>query len=46
MPTQFPDSALGAFVAAIREEDIPSILIGSMAAIQQGAPLMTIDDDF
>ena len=46
MPSQSPSSPLGAFLAALREEQIACILIGSMAAIQQGAPLMTIDYDF
>jgi hypothetical protein len=46
MPTQPPDSPLGAFIAALREAQIDAILIGSMAAIRQGAPLMTVDYDF
>ena len=46
MPDQPPISPLGAFIAALREEEIPHILIGMMAAIAQGAPLMTIDYDF
>src|SRR6266704_1747249 len=46
MPHQPPDSPLGAFLAALREEKIPCILIGAMAAIEQGAPLTTIDFDF
>jgi hypothetical protein len=46
MPHKSPDSPLGAFLAALREEKIPCILIGAMAAIEQGAPLTTIDFDF
>ena len=46
MPTQPSSRPLGAFLAALRDEDIPCILIGSMAAITQGAPLMTVDFDF
>lgn len=46
MSAQPPDSALGAFLAALRETQVDCILIGSMAAIRQGAPLMTIDYDF
>jgi len=46
MPPQSQDSPLGAFLKALREERIDCILIGAMAAIQQGAPLMTIDYDF
>src|SRR6059058_3220225 len=46
MPSQPPDSALGAFLKALRHEQINYILIGNMAAIQQGAPLMTVDYDF
>ena len=46
MPHKRPVSPLGAFLKALREEDIPCILIGAMAAIEQGAPLMTIDYDF
>src|SRR6059058_3158403 len=46
MPSQPPDSALGAFLKALRHEQINYILIGAMAAIQQGAPLMTVDYDF
>ena len=45
MPHQPPDSPLGAFLKALREEKIDCILIGAMAAIQQGAPLGTIDYD-
>jgi hypothetical protein len=46
MPTQPPLSPLGAFLKALEEQDIRCILIGMMAAVQQGAPLMTIDYDF
>jgi hypothetical protein len=46
MPNQPPNSPLGAFLAALREAQIRCILIGNMAAIRQGAPLMTIDYDF
>jgi hypothetical protein len=46
MPPQPPNRPLGAFLAALREAQIECILIGSMAAIRQGAPLMTIDYDF
>ncbi len=46
MPLQPQDSPLGAFLKALREEDIDCILIGAMAAIEQGAPLMTVDYDF
>jgi len=46
MPVQSHDSPLGAFLKALREEKIDCILIGAMAAIEQGAPLMTVDYDF
>jgi hypothetical protein len=46
MPLQPQDSPLGAFLKALREEKIDCILIGAMAAIEQGAPLMTVDYDF
>src|SRR5436190_22774067 len=46
MPNQPAVSALGAFLKALEEEKIPCILIGMMAAIEQGAPLMTVDYDF
>ncbi len=46
MPSQPTDSALRAFLEALREEGIKHILIGAMAAIRQGAPLMTVDYDF
>jgi hypothetical protein len=46
MPLQSQDSPLGAFLKALRSEGIDCILIGAMAAIEQGAPLMTVDYDF
>jgi|SRR6266850_3468526 len=46
MPVQPQDSPLGAFLKALREEKIDCILIGAMAAIEQGAPLMTVDYGF
>lgn len=38
--------ALGAFLKALRTEKVDVILIGMMAAVEQGAPLSTIDYDF
>ena len=38
--------SLGDLLQALREEKIDCILIGMMAAIHQGAPLMTLDYDF
>jgi hypothetical protein len=46
MPNRSPISPLGAFLQALHEEKIPCILIGAMAAIEQGAPLTTLDYDF
>jgi hypothetical protein len=46
MRLQPQNSPLGAFLKALREEKIDTILIGAMAAIAQGAPLMTVDYDF
>jgi len=46
MPLQSQDSPLGAFLKALHQEEIDFILIGAMAAIEQGAPLMTVDYDF
>ncbi len=46
MPLQPQDSPLGAFLKALHEQQIEFILIGAMAAIEQGAPLMTVDYDF
>ena len=43
MPLQPQDSPLGAFLKALREEKIDCIFIGAMAAIEQGAPLMTVE---
>lgn len=45
MPPQPQDSPLGAFLKALDEEGVECILIGAMAAIEQGAPLVTIDYD-
>jgi hypothetical protein len=46
MPPQPQDSPLGHFLKALHQEHIRFILIGAMAAIEQGAPLATIDYDF
>ncbi len=46
MPDQPANSPLGAFLKALRDEKVACILIGNMAAIEQGAPLMTVDYDF
>ena len=46
MPLQSQDSPLGAFLKTLCAERIDCILIGAMAAVQQGAPLMTIDYAF
>lgn len=46
MSLQSQDRPLGAFLKALRQEGIDCILIGAMAAIRQGAPLMTVDYDF
>lgn len=46
MPPQPSNRPLGAFLKALAAEKIDCILIGMMAAIEQGAPLMTIDYDF
>src|SRR5437868_4568558 len=43
MSSQPAHSPLGAFLKALKQEQIEFILIGAMAAIQHGAPLMTID---
>lgn len=45
MPLQPQDSPLGALLKALQREGIDCILIGAMAAIEQGAPLMTVDYD-
>src|SRR4051794_23855157 len=46
MPLQSQDSPLSAFLKALHEQEIRFMLIGAMAAIEQGAPLMTVDYDF
>lgn len=46
MPSESQSSPLGAFIASLNKAQIDFILIGAMAAIRQGAPLMTIDYDF
>src|SRR5436305_3098013 len=46
MPFQSQNSPLGAFLEALGLEKIDCILIGGMAAIEQGAPLMTVDYEF
>jgi len=46
MPLEPQNSPLGAFLNALRREGIDCILIGAMAAIRQGAPLMTVDYGF
>jgi len=45
MPLEPSIRPLGAFLKALRQEKIDCILIGMMAAIEQGAPLMTVDYD-
>jgi len=46
MPPQSQNSPLSAFLMALKQEQIDCILIGAMAAIEQGAPFMTIGYDF
>jgi hypothetical protein len=46
MPLRPQDSPLGAFLKALKEGGIDCILIGAMAAIEQGASLMIVDYDF
>jgi hypothetical protein len=46
MSHQHHDRPLGAFLAELRRQEIPCILIGAMAAVEQGAPISTIDYDF
>jgi hypothetical protein len=46
MPLLPQDSPLGAFLKTLHQERIDFILIGAMTAIEQGAPLMTVDYDF
>ena len=43
MSDQCEISPLGAFLDALQAEAIDCILIGMMAAVEQGAPLMTLD---
>jgi len=45
MPLEPSIRPLGAFLKALRQEKIDCILMGRMAAIEQGAPLMTVDYD-
>ncbi len=45
MPNQRQIRPLGAFLKALREEKIDCILIGMMAAVEQGAPMTTVDYD-
>jgi hypothetical protein len=45
MPHQSQVGSLGAFLKALRAEQIDCILIGMMAAVEQGAPLTTLDYD-
>jgi hypothetical protein len=46
MPNQPPVSPFVEFLQALEVEGIHSILIGMMAAVEQGAPCSTIDYDF
>ena len=46
MPNQRKRGPLGQFLQALHEEKIDCILIGAMAAAEQGATLGTIDWDF
>lgn len=46
MPNQPSISPLAEFLQELRQKRIRSILIGMMAAVEQGAPLSTIDYDF
>ena len=46
MSNQFRDCEVGAFIKALRQEQIDCILIGAMAAVHHGAPCPTIDYDF
>ena len=45
MPHQRPNSPLGAFLAALREPQIKCLLIGGMAAVEQGVPITALDYD-
>jgi hypothetical protein len=42
MPSKPSNRPLGTFLASLREAKIDCILIGAMAAIREGAPLMTV----
>jgi len=46
MPNQPPVSPFVEFLQALEAEGVRSILIGMMAAVEQGAPCSTIDYDF
>jgi hypothetical protein len=46
MQIQPQNSPLGAFLKSLQQEKIDCILIGAMAAVEQGAPLATVDYDF
>lgn len=46
MPNQPPVSPFVEFLQALEKEGVRSILIGMMAAVEQGAPCSTIDYDF
>ncbi len=46
MPNQSSISPLAEFLQELRQKKIRCILIGMMAAVEQGAPLSTIDYDF
>ena len=46
MPNQPSISPLAEFLQELKQEKIRFILIGMMAAVEQGAPLSTIDYDF
>ena len=43
MSNKFKRGPLGAFLEALEKEKIDCILIGMMAAVEQGAPMSTID---
>ena len=46
MPNKPSIRPLSAFLKALSQEKIDCILIGMMAAVEQGAPLSTVDYDF
>ncbi len=46
MPNQPPISPFVEFLQALEAEGVKAILVGMMAAVQQGAPCSTIDYDF